>query len=91
MQGAAARVQFEQQGSQLTAIKVVREARSPVIVSLQRVLFTLGIVVSSYQARPSATRLEERIVIERSDGGRIDGTLMAETKAAILPIVLQGA
>jgi hypothetical protein len=86
-----AHVQFEQQGGRLTAIQVVREARSPIIVSIQRALFTLGIVVSSYQARPSATRLVERLVIERTDGGSIDGALTAKTKAAVLPIVLQGA
>lgn len=31
-------------------------------------------------------RLVERIVIERSDGGSIDGHLTEATKAAILPI-----
>jgi len=81
-------VRFEQEGSRLTAIEITREQRSPVIAVLQRTLFALGIVVSSYQARARATRLVERIVIERSDGGSIDGTLSAATKAAILPIAL---
>ena len=65
-------VRFEQEGSRLTAIEITREQRSPVIAVLQRTLFALGIVVSSYQARARATRLVERIVIERSDGGSID-------------------
>lgn len=81
-------VRFEQQGSSLTAIEITREQRSPVIAALQHTLFALGIVVSSYQASARATRLVERIVIERSDGGSIDGPLSAATKAAVLPIAL---
>jgi hypothetical protein len=82
-------VRFEQEGSQLTAIEITRAERSPVIAMLQRTLFALGVVVSSYQARAGATRLVERIVIERTDGGSIDGALSVATKAAILPIALQ--
>jgi hypothetical protein len=82
-------VRFEQEGTRLTAIEITREQRSPVIAVLQRTLFALGIVVSSYQARARATRLVERIVIERTDGGSIDGTLSIATKAAILPIALE--
>jgi hypothetical protein len=81
-------VRFEQDGSRLTAIEIIREPRSPVIAVLQRTLFALGIVVSSYQARTRSARLVERVVIERSDGGSIDGVLSAATKAAILPIAL---
>jgi len=81
-------VRFEQDGSRLTAIEITRDQRSPVIAVLQRTLFALGIVVSSYQARARATRLVERVVIERTDGGTIDGTLSVATKAAILPIAL---
>ncbi len=82
-------VRFEQEGSRLTAIEITRDQRSPVIAVLQRTLFALGIVVSSYQARARTTRLVERIVIERTDGGTIDGALSAATKAAILPIALE--
>jgi hypothetical protein len=82
-------VRFEQDGSTLTAIEITRQQRSPVIAVLQRTLFALGIVVSSYQARAGSARLVERIRIERSDGGSIDGALSAATKAAILPIALQ--
>jgi hypothetical protein len=78
------RVRFEQDGTRLTAIEITREQRSPVITVLQRTLFALGIVVSSYQVRARATRLVERIVIERTDGGSIG----VATKAAILPIAL---
>jgi hypothetical protein len=82
------RVRFEHDGSCLTAIEITREGRSPVIGVLQRTLFALGIVVSSYQASASATRLVERIVIERSDGRALDAQLSAATRAAILPIAL---
>lgn len=81
-------IRFEQDGSRLTAIEITREQRSPVIAVLQRTLFALGIVVSSYHARARSTRLVERVVIERTDGGSIDGALSAATKAAILPIAL---
>ena len=81
-------VRFEQQGSSLTAIEITRAQRSPVIAVLQRTLFALGIVVSSYQARARSARLVERVVIERSDGGSVDGALRVATQAAILPIAL---
>jgi len=88
MSESNAQIQFEQSGTELTAVRITREQRSPVIASLQRALFALGIVVSSYQARPLAGRLMERVVISRRDGGAVDGTLIAATKAAILPIAL---
>ena len=84
----SAQIHFEQVGSDLTAVEITRDRRSPVIGALHRTLFALGLVVSSYQARPIAHRLVERIVIERRDGGRIDGELSAAAKAAILPIAL---
>lgn len=81
-----AQVHFEQEGSRLTAVEIVRGMRSPVISTLHRALFALGIVVSSYSVRTRTLELVERIVIERQDGGSVDGTLMEVTKAAILPI-----
>ena len=81
-------VHFEQEGSELTAVEIGRNGRSPVIVSLHRALFALGIVVSSYQARPVGARLVERVVLARRDGGSIQGQLNAATRAAILPIAL---
>jgi hypothetical protein len=79
-----AQVHFEQEGSRLTAVEIVRG--SPVIATLHRALFALGIVVSSYSVRARTLELVERIVIERRDGGSVDGTLLEATKAAILPI-----
>jgi hypothetical protein len=83
-----ARVHFEQTGPQLTAVEIVRGGRSPVIASLHRALVTLGIVVSSYQARAGDSELIERIVLERRDGGTIEAQLSDETKAAILRIAV---
>jgi hypothetical protein len=72
-------------------VEIVRGRRSPVISSLHRALFALGIVVSSYQVRTRTLQLVERIVIERQDGGSIDGQLSDATKAAILPIAFAEA
>jgi hypothetical protein len=83
------KVHFEQQGSELTAVEIGRNSRSPVIVSLHRALFALGIVVSTYQARLGAGGLVERIELTRRDGGAIQGSLSAATRAAILPIALR--
>lgn len=82
------KVHFEQQGSELTAVEIGRNSRSPVIVSLHRALFALGIVVSSYQVRPVSSGLFERVVLARRDGGAIQGQLNEAARAAILPIAL---
>jgi hypothetical protein len=82
-----ARVSFEQAGSQLTAVEIVRGGRSPIITSLHRTLVALGIVISSYQARTGATQLLERVVFERRDGGAIESQLGEAAKAAILELV----
>jgi hypothetical protein len=82
-----AKVHFEQQGSDLT-VEIGRNTRSPVISALQRAVFALGIVVSSYQVRLAAQGLVERVVLTRRDGGAIQGSLNAATRAAILPIAL---
>jgi hypothetical protein len=84
-----ANVRFEEEGAALTAIEIVGSVRRPVIVPLLRVLFGLGIVVASYQARPSGAALAERLVLQRRDGGAIDARLSEATKAAILPVVLE--
>lgn len=83
------KVHFEQQGSELMAVEIGRNTRSPVIVNLHRALFALGIVVSSYQARLGTHGLVERVVMTRRDGGAIQGPLSAATRAAILPIALR--
>jgi hypothetical protein len=39
--------------------------------------------------RARATQVAERIVMQRRDGGSIDGPLTEATKAAILPIAFE--
>lgn len=82
-------VHFEQCGAELVAVEIGRSACLPVVGSLHRVLFALGVNICSYRARRGASGLVERIVLERHDGKRIVGALSAQTKAAILPIALE--
>jgi hypothetical protein len=89
--GLDAEIRFEERGSELTAVEVVRSARRPVIVPVYRVLLGLGIVVSSYQARPNGASLTERMVLQRRDGSALGAELSEETKAALLPVVLDDA
>jgi hypothetical protein len=83
-----AKVQFEEQGPQLT-VEIGRNSRSPVISAVHRAVLALGIVVTSYQVRTGAHGLVERVVLTRRDGGAIQGPLGAATRAAILPIALR--
>ncbi len=83
-------VRFEQNESEseLRAVEIVQQGRSPFISSLQVALFAIGVVVSSYQVVARGPRLFERIVLERQQGGAVEGSLSDAAKAAILPIVL---
>jgi len=83
------KVHFEEQGSELTAVEIGRNSRSPVIVALHRALFALGVVVSTYQVKLGSQGLVERVVLTRRDGGAIEGQLSAATRAAILPIAMR--
>ena len=85
----SSRVRFEQSGSRLTAVEIVRGTRSPLIARLHGTLVALGIVVSSYQVRTGASELVERLVVERQDGGAIEAQLGEATKAAILELVIE--
>ena len=82
------RVRFEQKGSKLTAVEIVRGSHAPLIARLHRTLLALGIVISSYQFRAGAAEVTERIVLERQDGGAIEAQLSDETKAAILRLAM---
>jgi len=81
-------VRFEQRGAELLAVEIGQRSCSPLIGSVHRALFALGLDISSYRARPEGGGLVEHLVLERSGGGRIEGALSAEAKAAILPIAL---
>ena len=82
-------VRFEQRGPELVAVEIGQRSCSPLIGSVHRALFALGLDISSYRARPNGGGLVEHLVLERHNGGRIDGALSAEAKAAILPIALR--
>jgi len=81
-------VRFEQLGPELVAVEIGQPSCSPLIGSVHRALFALGLDISSYRARPEGGGLIEHLVLERSGGGRIEGALSAKAKAAILPIAL---
>ena len=82
-------VHFEQRGSELVAVEIGQRSYRPMVGSLHRALFALGLEISSYRVQRLAEGLLERLVLERQDGRRIDGLLSAEVKAAILPIALR--
>lgn len=82
-------VRFEQRGPELVAVEIGQRSCSPLIGSVHRALFALGLDISSYRARPEGGGLVEHLVLERSGGGRIEGALSAEAKAAILPLALR--
>ncbi len=82
-------VKFVENGSELTAVEIGHRGRSPSIGKLHRVLFALGIVVSTYQVRAIGRGLVERLVIQRRDGSAVSGELVAQARAAVLPIALE--
>ena len=84
----AAQIHFEENGTELTAVEVGRAGRSPIIGRLHRVLFALGVVVSTYQVRAVGSGIVERFVLQRRDGSAVTGELGARTRAAVLPIAL---
>ncbi len=71
------------------SVEIGQRSCSPLIGSVHRALFALGLDISSYRARPDAGGLIEHLVLERYGGGCIDGALSAEAKAAILPIAMR--
>ena len=86
----ATQVHFVENGSELTAVEIDQGGRSPFIGKLHRVLFALGVVVSTYQVRALGGGIVERLVIQRRDGSAVSGELGARTRAAVLPIALEG-
>ncbi|HTM45635.1 MAG TPA: hypothetical protein VL137_11805 [Polyangiaceae bacterium] len=89
MNHRAATVNFEQNGSQLNAVEIDHSSPSPRVAALHGALFALGIVICTYQIRASAAGYVERVVISRLDGGAIEGKLLEDTRAVILPIAMR--
>jgi hypothetical protein len=84
-------INFVENGTELTAVEIGQRGRSPFVGKLHRVLFALGIVVSTYQVRAlgRGLGLVERFVIQRRDGSAVSGELGAQARAAVLPIALE--
>ena len=82
-------VRFEQRGPDLVAVEIGQRSCSPLVGSVHRALFAIGVDIASYRARPQAGGLVEHLVLERHGGGSIDGALSAQARAAILPIALR--
>lgn len=82
-------VHFVENGSELTAVEIGQRGRAPFIGKLHRVLFALGIVISTYQVRTLGRGIVERLVIQRRDGSAVSGALGAQARAAVLPIALE--
>jgi hypothetical protein len=86
---SATQIHFVENGAELTAVEIGQPGRSPFIGKLHRVLFALGVVVSTYQVRALSGGIVERLVIQRRDGSAVTGELGARTRAAVLPIALE--
>jgi hypothetical protein len=72
----------------LKAVEIRRAGARPLISSAQAALLALGIVVTSYQVRPSQDGLHERFELSRPDGGDLDETLSTSARTALLPLAL---
>ncbi|HEY3497885.1 MAG TPA: hypothetical protein VGK73_24470 [Polyangiaceae bacterium] len=83
------RVHFEEEGTALTAVEIDQRGRSPLIAKLHGALFTLGIVVASYQVRAVGNGIVERLVLTRRDGTSVSGELGARARAAVLPVAFE--
>lgn len=79
---------FEQRTPGLIALQIDQRSCLPLISSVHRALFALGLDVSSYRARAAEGGLVEQLELERHNGGCIDDALSARAKAAILPLAL---
>jgi len=77
-------IHFVENGSELTAVEIGQRGRLPLIGKLHRVLFALGVVVSTYQVRALSGGIVERLVLQRRDGGAVTGELGARARAAVL-------
>ena len=80
---------FEQRAPGLITLQIDQRSCSPLISSVHRALFALGLDVSSYRARAAEGGLVEHLELERHNGGCIDAALSAQAKAAILPLAHQ--
>lgn len=83
-------VRFSDLHGRLKAVEIRRRGVRPLISGAQAALLALGIVVTSYQVRPSEGGLNERFELSRRDGSDLDETLSASARSALLPLALVG-
>lgn len=88
MTQAQSTVRFSDRRGSLKAVEIRRPGTHPLISGAQAALIALGIVVTSYQVRPSAGGLRERFELSRPDGSDLDETLSRSARSALLPLAL---
>lgn len=81
-------VRFSDLRGRLKAVEISRPGVRPLISKARTALLALGIVVTTYQARPSRGGLNERFELSRPDGSDLDETLSADARSALLPLAL---
>jgi hypothetical protein len=81
-------VRFSDLRGRLKAVEIRRPTIRPLITSAQAALLALGIVVISYQVRPSEGGLSERFELAQPDGSELDEELSASARTALLPLAL---
>lgn len=81
-------VRFLDSRGRLQAVEVQRSQRRPMVSAAHAALLAIGVVVTSYQVRPTAQGLEERFELSRSDGSELDEKLSQSARSALLPLAL---
>lgn len=81
-------VRFSDFRGRLKTVEIRRSGARPLITGAQAALLALGIVVTSYQVRPTKGGLSERLELSQVDGGDLDETLSADARSALLPLAL---
>jgi hypothetical protein len=85
---AESKVRFSDLRGRLKAVEIRRPGVRPLISGAQAALLALGIVVMSYQVKPSEGGLSERFELARPDGSDLDEDLSASARSVILPLAL---
>lgn len=79
-------VEFEKSG---TAVEIIRSGRSPLVLTLHKALLALGVVIASYQLRPSETEIVERFAFETKEGQPLEAPARSAVEAVVRGAVAQ--
>ena len=85
---AEATVRFSDLRGRLKSVEIRRPGMRPLITGAHAALIALGIVVTSYQAKPSTAGLCERLELACRDGSELDEQQSARARSALLPLAL---